>query len=240
MGSTTRVFIRFVAAACIAALAPPAGADTVDQALAKIHLAIACTTAKACTDAEEVQKIHDAGQKVIDQDKDKKKPIKGHAGLNGVFPADGTFAVEVLAPGSLTLVSFEFLDPMTLLRTSGPLVAAVSYDYSDTPDIAASFTHLGTSSDAASDFSLAFAAFAAEQAIVATPLDAAGRPIFIADVDDIGNLAVGAAVDLVPDVPEPSTGVLLGAGLVALALARRFSGGAAWPASRESSAMIRG
>jgi len=201
------------------ALAPvPAHADSTNEALAKIKGALLCTKEKTCTDKQEYQMIYDAGKAVIDDDKSKGKTIKGNAGLDG-FPVDGVIPAEFLVPGSTNVLTFDWLNPQTLLETTGPDIAAVSYAYSQTPDDPTSFTFLGLSTDASSDFALSFTAFSMEEAIVATPYDAAGNPIYITDVDGSGNLSLGVAVDLV--APEPSTFLLLASGLLPLLRMKR-------------------
>lgn len=191
-----------------------AKADTVNTALAKIKAAILCTNQGLCSNLQEAKMIHDAGQAVIDEDKKGGKSIKGDSGLNG-FPADGDILAEVLTPGSINLLTFQFLDPNTLLPTSGPSIASVFYAFSDTPDLPGSFTALGTSTNASSNFALSFTAFTTEEAIVATPLDASGNPIFIPDVNGVGNLALGVVADLVAPEPPALSLALLG-GLLAL------------------------
>lgn len=196
--------------------AVPAKADTTEQAWAKIKAAIQCTDAKTCTDAAEAKMIFDAGQAAINQDKKAGKTIKGNAGLNGFSPSGG-IPVEFLVPGTLATLTFEWLDPQTLLATTGPAIAFVSYAYSQTPDVPTSFTPLGTSTNPLTDFALQYSAFSTEEAIVATPFDASGNPIFIADVDGIGNLAPGTVVQLVS--PEPATLLLFGSSLLGLTAA---------------------
>jgi hypothetical protein len=214
-----RTLLAISAVTVLMAFSPiPARADTVEVAWGKIKSAIACTTDKTCKDDAEAKMIHAAGQAVIDQDKKNNKTIKGNAGLNG-FPSDGVIQAEFLVPGSLNVMTFEWFNPLTLMPTTGPVIASVMYAYSQTPDIPSSYTFLGLSTNSLTDFALQFTAFSTEEAIVATPLDAMGNPIYIPDVDGIGNLASGTAVQLIS--PEPSTLLLIGSGLLPLAAAVR-------------------
>jgi hypothetical protein len=213
-----------IALALVAACSSPAVAIDTATAYARIKLAVICTDNKTCTDKEEQKKIYDAGAEMIKEEKDANKKIRGVGAINGTFPDSITgFRVEILPPGTATLLSFRWADPtLDLQPTTGPTIASVHYEYSHTLD-PGTFTPLGISTDASSNFSLPYSSFSTEQAIMGIPYDVAGAPIFIADIDGIGNIAPSVVVNLVPDlVPEPSTASLVGVTLCAMLYRRRL------------------
>jgi hypothetical protein len=202
-----RIALALFVVVLVLAVPFQAKAITFDMFVMRVEAAIQCTLAKKCTDAEE-QTMKDAAAKAYDNEQAlAMQPTIGQAFLNG--QATG----GILNPGTPSLLTFEYVDPSTLLQTSGPPTAEVSYAYSQTPSNPASFTFLGDSNNPATNFELPFTSFSIEEAIIATPLDSAGAPIFIPDIDGVGNVAPGLAVNL---IPEPGSLTLLAIGLLGL------------------------
>lgn len=140
-------------------------------------------------------------------------PIVGQAELNGIFP------VSDLSPGTAGLLTFHFIDPATQLIAAGPSVASVRYEFNIDPSMPDTFAILGSSSDAASGFSVPITIGNTEPFFRAIPLNATGSPIFIGGVDNL-NVAIGTEVNVNP-IPEPSTLALLGIGASVLVYLRR-------------------
>ncbi len=129
--------------------------------------------------------------------------------------------------GETGTLTFSFIDPTTRLPVTGPAVGSVAFEQSQTPDIPSSFTPIGTSTNAASDFALSYTAGSTlgtvEQEILAIPLSPAGVPIFIPGVDGFNNAEGGLTI--LAAIPEPSGLLVLLLGLPAAWLtARRRTG----------------
>jgi hypothetical protein len=141
----------------------------------------------------------------------------GQAELNSVFPV--TFATTG-EHGSLT---FAYINPVTLLPTTGPTVASVLYEQSQTPNVLSSFVTIGTSTNAGADFALPYTAGltlgTVEQQILAIPYDSAGSPIVLPGVD--GDNSAQGGLTILMSVPEPATLAVLASGLLALTVTRR-------------------
>lgn len=146
----------------------------------------------------------------------------------------GLYQVSSFDTGTQTSVSFQFFDPTTsqpVLDVCGgstttapvvpchPPVSSVAYSINTDPRIDF-FSTLGASSDAASNFALPFTVTGFEPMIRATPLDSAGRPIFIAGFDGT-NVASGTVVNVSFDVPEPPAWPLIAVGFAVIAFVRR-------------------
>jgi hypothetical protein len=185
-----------------------AEADTFEMFKKKVADAIKCTDDKKCTELEEHEMIANAGIARLKELMD--VTVVGLAELNGQEPA------ALVTVGSINELTYMFVDPLTLEPTTGPAISSVFYEYSPTPDVPGSFTPLGTSTDAATDFALPYLALPTEEAIVAEPLFD-GNPVFIQGVDPSDNAAVGLVTALL--VPEPSTWAMMALGFACLGYA---------------------
>ena len=160
---------------------------------------------------EEQESIEFAWKHFLYQHKLAGVAVVGQVSKNGQFPT-------ALYDPSLTTIetlSFQFIDtidglPATYFQT----VSSVLYEVSEDP-YTNIFTHLGTSSDISSDFSIVYSISGFEPIIKATPLDEFGNPIQIIGVNE-ENVAMGLAINIA--VPEPSTAFLFCFGLVSLAV----------------------
>jgi PEP-CTERM motif len=103
-------------------------------------------------------------------------------------------------------LSYLFVDTANGLPVAGPAVASVMYEANYNPYNPTDWVTLGTSTDAATNFSLSFTVQPYEPEIQAIPYDSSGNPIVISGVDG-DNVALGL-VTLLNPVPEPSTLVL--------------------------------
>ena len=187
-----------------------AEADTFEMFKKKVADAIKCTDDKKCTELEEHERIANAGLDRLKELKDANATVVGLAELNGQEPA------VLVTVGSINQLTFMFVDPLTLEPTTGPEISSVFYEYSHTPDVPGSFTPLGTSTDAATDFALPYVALPTEVAIVAEPLFN-GNPVFIQGVDPSDNAAGGLVTALL--VPELSTWAMMLVGFAGLGFA---------------------
>lgn len=122
--------------------------------------------------------------------------VVGQVEINDQFP------VTEFAAGTTVTLTFDFINPDTLELTGGPAVDSVLYKVNIDPETDI-FMTIGTSSSAASHFSIPYTLGFDEPFFTATPFDAFGNPIFIAGVDDF-NDAIGSVVNI-NAVPEPST-----------------------------------
>jgi len=141
-------------------------------------------------------------------------PRVGQAAINGDFPT------SFLGTGHEGVLTFHFVDTTTELLADGPSVDEVVYEWDTDPtDFAISWSPLGSSTDAMSDFPLAFippGPYPYEPIIKATPYYQ-GNPVVILGVDD-ENVAVGVATAL---VPEPASWIYCVTCAVALIGCRR-------------------
>jgi PEP-CTERM motif-containing protein len=199
----TSVFICVVS---IALTWCPAGAISEEDLERKIKVIRGLTKQKALDSLEEKRQIAIAEKMYKDEQKEEKVSAVGQLYIDGLFPT------ESLPLGALATLTFQFVDPATDQPTLGPPTAFVEYVVNLDPDNDLFFS-LGSSTDAASHFSLPFTVVPFEPFIRSIPFDSNGHPIFITGVDG-QNVAVSVGVVLEP-VPEPSTIVLVGIGGVA-------------------------
>jgi hypothetical protein len=129
----------------------------------------------------------------------------------------GNFPIGYGDIGSLGTLTFLFLNPLTDLPTTGPLVDHVVYEANLDPtnDL---YTTIGVGTSAQSLFKLTWTITGFEPQIRATPYDAAGNQIILPGLDGF-DVAQGVAVYM--PVPSPSAGVLFAAGMYLVACGRR-------------------
>jgi hypothetical protein len=132
------------------------------------------------------------------------------------------FPVSDLAPGTTGLLTFQFIDPVTMFPVPGPAVASVLYEVNLDPDTDL-YLVIGSSSDTGSLFSVPFVVHGFEPDIRATPFDASGNPVFTPGLGGF-NVAAGSVVNIPVPVPELSTGMLVLLSVIAGRLRFRASG----------------
>ncbi|MDO8654773.1 MAG: hypothetical protein Q7R66_21600 [Undibacterium sp.] len=145
--------------------------------------------------------------------------------LSGGQPSiDNRFLADFVTPGALTTLEFQFLDPITHLVVVGPSVASVHYETILDPGHPDIRIDLGISTDVVNHFALNFVISDIVQVIIATPLDAAGLPLFLRGVNDTDNIAAGimVAIDNTNVIPVPATAFLVMSGLALIAIRRRL------------------
>jgi len=142
----------------------------------------------------------------------------GYVGFfTGLFSSGPVVTDPTPTSGILT---FHFINGSTMSPMAAgvdPAIGSVVYeectDYTSNP---LTWTILGTSTDASSDFALPFVCGNAEYMIDAIPYDTSGNPIVFTDPqntsNDGSNDAIGG-IDFIP-VPEPSTLVPFGIGAI--------------------------
>lgn len=140
-----------------------------------------------------------------------------------VHPDTGLGGAETFAfyePGVTTTATLTYLwlDETTLQPAPNPLTqtAAVLYE----ADIDGTFIPIGIGTDSAAGFPLIYTIGGFEPIIRATALDAQGMPLSLIDYDG-SDLAQGAPAILIDNtIPEPTMLLLLGTGLVGVAVKR--------------------
>jgi hypothetical protein len=150
-------------------------------------------------------------------------PIIGQPAIYAIagVPQSPGFPDVIAGPGELLSVDFGFIDPTTSLAASGPTIGSVEYLVSTDPNNPTSYTPIGTSTDASSNFSIPYLdSTAFEPDIEAIPFDANGNAIVIPGVDGY-NAAIGSVTALA--APEPSTTRLLLAGTILILSSRLLS-----------------
>ncbi|MFZ6750153.1 hypothetical protein [Undibacterium sp. Ren11W] len=156
--------------------------------------------------------------------KDAMKSLEASLLSGGQPSIDNRFLASFVVPGTLTSLEFQFLDPITHFVVVGPNVASVQYETIPDPEHPDVRISLGTSNDAANHFAFNFVINDIIQIIIATPLDAAGIPLFLRGVSDTDNIAAGimVAIDNTNVIPVPATAFLVMSGLALIALRRRL------------------
>jgi hypothetical protein len=152
--------------------------------------------------------IFTANKKYNDEQNESGVSAIGQALINGLSPT------ALVPPGTTVPLTFQFINPGTGQPTTGPTVSLVDYMANLNPNTPNVFVDLGTSTNAASNFSLPFTVVPFEPFIKAIPFGPNGQPIVIPGVGG-ENVAIGVAVALQP-IPEPSTLTLLGLGSLGL------------------------
>ncbi|MGO9114801.1 MAG: hypothetical protein ACLP9L_36760 [Thermoguttaceae bacterium] len=123
-------------------------------------------------------------------------------------------------PGDLCFAFYNLSTQQPMPIGSDPIIGSVVYevctDYASSP---LTWTPIGTSTDAASNFALPFTCGISDSMIEAVPYDTSGNPIVFTDpVDGVSNDAIGGLdSDRVPPVPEPAS-LIVWAGLGAMGL----------------------
>jgi hypothetical protein len=119
----------------------------------------------------------------------------------------GEFPVTTFDAGTTEDLSFEFIDASTLLPTTGPEIGSVLYEVNTDAFHPDAFSFTGTSTDASTHFALPYTFGAGDTFVYAVPFDLSGAPIFEADGEGSGNVAIGLAINVT--VPEPSTWTMM-------------------------------
>ena len=123
--------------------------------------------------------------------------------------------VSLLPAGVAGLLDFRFIDPATGSPATGPTIGSVDYQVNVNPAVPTDFVDIGSSSDAATDFTVPFTIQAGtEPVFLATPFSPSGDAIFVAGT---GGSNDARAVAFNATVPEPSYVVLLGSALALIA-----------------------
>jgi len=160
----------------------------------------------------EDEQIRAAYEKYLETASANNIPIIGQPAIYAIagVPQSPGFPDVIAGPGNLLSVDFGFIDPTTSLAASGPTIGSVEYLVSTDPTNPFSYTPIGTSTDASSNFSISYLdSTAFEPDIEAIPFDANGNAIVIPGVDGY-NAAIGSVTALA--APEPSTTWLFLAG----------------------------
>lgn len=189
----------------VLAQSSPARADTYFQ-FVEAKFGIRLGTVEGTYDfGQEHTLIEFAWQQYLQQQKNKVPAVLfvGQAEIDGAYPSQ-----VFLPPGTNTTLSFQFIDTTAGLPVAGPAVASVVYDANVDPKTPNVFVPIGTSTDAATHFSLSYTVSGEEPDIRATPYDSFGQPVFIDGVNG-ENVAVGSVVALVPE-PSISLGLISG------------------------------
>jgi len=128
-----------------------------------------------------------------------------------VFSRDYPAAVWDFYFGSSFTLNYQWVDASTFQPVPNPLTGITSVFYEE--DVTGTFTPIGISTDAATNFALSYTISGFEPLVRATPLDAFGSPITLIDPVDGADLAQGKHAFI--QVPGP----IVGAGLPGLILA---------------------
>ena len=162
----------------------------------------------------EDEQIEAAYQKYLATQASANVPIIGQPAIYAIggVPQSPGFPDVITGPGNLLSVDFGFIDPTTSLAASGPTIGSVEYLVSTDPNNPLTYTPIGTSTDASSNFSISYLdSTAFEPDIEAIPFDANGNLIVIPGFDGY-NAAIGSVTALA--APEPSTTWLFLAGAI--------------------------
>lgn len=137
-------------------------------------------------------------------------PFVGQGLINGTF-------VSTSDVGMPSLLTFTFIDPATGLPVVGPQIGSVLYEVRPDPFNFDLYVPLGRSFDASTNFAFLFTVTGIVTDVRVTPFDLSGNPIIIPGENGL-NVAVGDAINLATNVPEPATILLLSTGLAGFAI----------------------
>ncbi len=204
-----RLWSGILAVGVILAVAKPANADAYSTYLVDLWADKLNTFFGAYTPDSEKEHIANDYEKYTSEQASISIPFIGQPAIYAVAgtPQSPQFPAVFALQGQLLSVDFGFIDPATGLATTGPLVASVEYEVNVDPLSPTDYVPIGTSFDAASDFSISYL-FSTdfEPTIQAIPFDASGNPIIMPGVDG-ENVARGVVTAVV--TPEPSAVWLL-------------------------------
>jgi hypothetical protein len=210
---------RTLAGLLLLAAAPIASANTIDYLSYLLDKATIRTNTYlgAWSYSFEDEQIEAAYKKYQATQASANIPLIGQPAIYAIagVPQSPGFPDVIAGPGSLLSIDFGFVDPATGLAASGPAIGSVEYLVSTDPNNPLSYTPIGTSTDAASNFSFSYLDNSAyEPDIEAIPFDLSGHPIVLTGVDGY-NAAIGSVTAL-SAAPEPSAWLFL-AGVIFMA-----------------------
>jgi len=131
----------------------------------------------------------------------------------GELRVDNFHPVGTTPDGDIALLTFGFVKAVTgQLAADAPVIGSVQYFAQEDPNSPGVFTPIGYSSDAAHQFAIPWIVSGFEPLIEGVPYSPSGDPIVISGVGG-DNIAVGYVFDIPDLAPEPSSLVLLLAGL---------------------------